>query len=219
MASRTRTTTNKIGQKSADQQRRDSSCGLKAVALGTEMGLAGLIPAIPPHRLSLPLFLTELPFIFPRASGIPGHRFLLLLLIDNYSPRQRRNESKGTAAPRGRLEKRMQTVKTAVLRRRPTIGATRPAGLEPTTVGLEIRCSILLSYGRFGYVCLMVGAYGFGGKARRALGEPGRARIVRYQGYLRCSMRSMRRSHEGRSASGGHTYARLRHLLHAPGIV
>src|ERR1700682_831488 len=25
---------------------------------------------------------------------------------------------------------------------------TRPAGIEPTTYGLEVRCSILLSYGR-----------------------------------------------------------------------
>ena len=28
-------------------------------------------------------------------------------------------------------------------------GVTRPAGLEPATYGLEIRCSIHLSYGRF----------------------------------------------------------------------
>jgi hypothetical protein len=30
-------------------------------------------------------------------------------------------------------------------------GGARPEGLEPSTYGLEIRCSIRLSYGRFTY--------------------------------------------------------------------
>jgi hypothetical protein len=36
---------------------------------------------------------------------------------------------------------------THITRRRPSF-TTRPEGFEPPTDGLEIRCSILLSYGR-----------------------------------------------------------------------